>query len=82
MNFSIFERMDLQARILSIIDRVLHLRDEAYFFELEKMYQKYTYIHPPAVTDEEMYPRQVKSIKQIEKGEIKSHIEVKKHFGF
>ena len=73
--------MDFQARKLSIIDWVLHLHDEDSLTQLEKMYKKYSYIHPPAISNEEMYARHTKSLKQIEKGKIKSHSDVKKHFG-
>ena len=73
--------MDLQARKLSIIDWVLHLRDEDSLVQLENIYKKYSYIHPPTISNEEMYARHSKSLKQIEKGKVKSHSDVKKHFG-
>ncbi|MCX6180767.1 MAG: hypothetical protein NT150_02410 [Bacteroidetes bacterium] len=73
--------MDLQARKLSIIDWVLHLHDEDSIKQLEKIYNKYSYIHPPTISNEEMYARHTKSVKQIERGKVKSHNEVKKHFG-
>jgi hypothetical protein len=73
--------MDLQARKLSIIDWVLHLHDEDSLTQLEKMYKKYSFIHPPAISNEEMYVRHKKSLKQIEKGKLTSQDNVKKRFG-
>jgi hypothetical protein len=73
--------MSLQARKLSIIDWVLHLHDEDSIKQLEKIYSKYSYIHPPAISNEEMYARHTKSLKQIEKGKVVSHADAKKRFG-
>ena len=73
--------MDLQARKLSIIDWVLHLHDEDSLKQLEKICSKYSYIHPPSISNEEMYSRHLKSVKNIEKGKLTSHSAAKKRFG-
>ena len=72
--------MDLEARKLNIIDWVLHLKDESALKQLEKLYRNKS-TQAEEISNEEMYSRHLKSVKDIENGNFSSHEDVKLRFG-
>lgn len=72
--------MDLEARKLSLIDWVLHLKDENALKQLEKLYNE-NKLNSEMISNEEMYSRHLASVKDIENGNVSSHEDVKSFFG-
>lgn len=71
--------MDLQARKLSLIDWLLHLEDEEMIQQLEEIFNDS--VHPNTVANDEMYSRQLESIKDIQAGKVTAHKDVRQQFG-
>jgi hypothetical protein len=77
---SYISSMDLEARKLSIIDWVLHLKDESALKQLENLYIKKS-VQAQVISNNEMHLRHLKSVKDIESGNFSSHEDVKLRFG-
>lgn len=71
--------MDLEARKLSLIDWVLHLKDENALKQLEKLYNE-NKLNSEMISNEGMNSRHIASVKDIENGNIYSHEDVKSLF--